>query len=372
MNREPILFSGFMEQALYGKNGYYMTDRPRFGRSGDFYTSVQVSSLYGALWGHVALIDCVDDDRVRIVELGCGDGGLAAAMLPAMLSSPRLQGRKIEYAGVDLSPVALQRAAHRIGSALEGRAGRGTVSTVFARTPADLIESTGDGFVGAWVFGNEVLDALPCDVVRVDRSGLWRLWVARSQEIPSGALPGALGRGSRRSYFLAEDRDQTWWREVWTHWAPLLDEFAVDELVGEWSFGMSGWLREMLTALRPCTVAFVDYGGFLRDVVGPDRPCGSVRGYRRHELVDDILDVAPDCDITYDVNFEPVQRLLREHGLRTSALQRQGAFLLALPDVLTVLQGFEQQLPGGVRAASSLFMPGGGLGDRFVVCKAER
>lgn len=364
-------FFAFMDQALYGENGYYMTDRPRFGRSGDFYTSVQVSALYGALWGHVALMDSADQDTVSVVELGCGDGGLAAAMLPAMLLSPRLRGRKIEYAGVDLSPVALQRATLRVGTALEGLAGRETVSTVFARTPAALVESTGDRFLGAWVFGNEVLDAIPCDVVRVDRSGLWRLWVAPAKEVPPDAQPGVLAGGARRSYFLAQDRDQAWARELWTHWAPLLDELAVDEVVGEWSVGMSQWVGDMLNDLRPRTVNFVDYGGFLRDVVGPDRPRGSVRGYRRHELVDNILDTAPDCDITYDVNFEPVQRLLGAHGLRASALQRQGAFLLGLPDVLTVLQTFEQQYPGGVRAASSLFMPGGGLGDRFVVCRAE-
>lgn len=45
-----ITYADYMEVALYHpKKGYYMKDRQKIGKSGDFYTSSNVSDIYGKL-----------------------------------------------------------------------------------------------------------------------------------------------------------------------------------------------------------------------------------------------------------------------------------------------------------------------------------
>src|SRR5262245_49156362 len=46
----PITFARFMELALYhSQHGYYTSDKTRIGKSGDYFTSVSVSALFGKL-----------------------------------------------------------------------------------------------------------------------------------------------------------------------------------------------------------------------------------------------------------------------------------------------------------------------------------
>ena len=77
-----IPFSRFMERALYEPGlGYYETQR-EVGRSGDFYTSVSVGSLYGELLAFQFADWLVEiDGPVQLVEAGAHDGRLAKDVL---------------------------------------------------------------------------------------------------------------------------------------------------------------------------------------------------------------------------------------------------------------------------------------------------
>ncbi len=75
----PISFARFMELALYHPDhGYYNRDAPIIGKSGDFFTSVSVGSLFGemlAFWLARELEKI--PGTLQIVEAGAHDGTLA-------------------------------------------------------------------------------------------------------------------------------------------------------------------------------------------------------------------------------------------------------------------------------------------------------
>ena len=79
-----IPFAEFMRLALYCPNyGYYEHAEGRIGREGDFYTSVSVGGLFGALLGFqfAEWLEQLSTKRFHLVEAGAYDGQLAADVL---------------------------------------------------------------------------------------------------------------------------------------------------------------------------------------------------------------------------------------------------------------------------------------------------
>ena len=86
--RGPLTVAAFMDLALYDTAlGYYARAAQRSGRAGDFFTSVDVGSLFGELL-EVQLEDIfrTSDFVLRtfdLVEAGAGNGRLSADILRA-------------------------------------------------------------------------------------------------------------------------------------------------------------------------------------------------------------------------------------------------------------------------------------------------
>ncbi len=85
--RGPLTVAEAMDLALYHpEHGYYSTAGRRSGRSGDFYTSVDVGPLFGALVAaQIADMWSVLRERgatsFHLVEAGASDGRLARDVL---------------------------------------------------------------------------------------------------------------------------------------------------------------------------------------------------------------------------------------------------------------------------------------------------
>jgi len=150
-----------MDLALYDPElGYYARAAQRSGRAGDFFTSVDVGSLFGELIEvQLAEIFQTSDFRLQtfdLVEVGAGNGRLSADILraakrrdPAFYESLRL---------------------HLVEASAEARrAQRATLDDV-----ADRLESSGpslpESFEGVLI-ANELLDALPVHQVVMREEG---------------------------------------------------------------------------------------------------------------------------------------------------------------------------------------------------------
>ena len=176
---DPVPFSEFMADALYGPTGFYTTGG-RAGRRGDFITSPEVGPLFGAVVARF-----LDDEWHRIgrpdpfvvVDAGAGPGTLARSVLAAAPAC----STAMRYVAVDVSES--QRAQHPDG----------------AESMASLPEGPFDGVIIA----NELLDNLPFRLAVFDDG--WR--EAFVVELPDGRLveqlsarlrPGAVGADGRR------------------------------------------------------------------------------------------------------------------------------------------------------------------------------
>lgn len=145
-------FSGFMEEKLYGENGFYTTGGGS-GRDRDFLTSPEVGDLFGKIIA--AYIDSwfedLQYDTAVVIEAGCGPGTLAASIARAELKN----AESIEYICVERSD------AHRKTTEAKLRKSSPEFSW-------SVVESLPVCKVPVLVIANELLDNLIFDIVTTE------------------------------------------------------------------------------------------------------------------------------------------------------------------------------------------------------------
>jgi SAM-dependent MidA family methyltransferase len=113
---------------------------------------------------------------------------------------------------------------------------------------------------------------------------------------------------------------------------PRLAEFSGGLAQGqivEINLQVDDWLAEVATKLANGFVITVDYGAESEELYDVAlRPNGTLRGFRRHEFVDDVLAHAGECDITASVNWTQVKTVGERLGLRVEEFASQDKFLL--------------------------------------------
>ncbi len=272
----PISFAEYMELALYGPGGFY--ERPAVGTSGHFLTSPHVHPVFGQLlaaalrelWEHLGR-----PAPFRLVEVGAGDGTLAAGLLPALAGLP------VAYTAVERSPGSR--------AALRDR-GLQVVGDLGALGPLD----------GSCVLANELLDNLPFRVVRRRGDTLVELRVGRRGrslcpvEVPAEPALAAL--------------------------APRLE--AGEEAAIPWE--ALAFVDQLARTLTRGYALLIDYG----EATGGSP--GRVHGYRGHRMVEDVLQGPGGADITAGVDFAAVLHRAEAGGLRPLGLVSQREALLAL------------------------------------------
>src|ERR1700742_4915193 len=86
----PISFHDFMEMALYDpEGGYYTSTRVKLGKTGDFYTSPYLSSLFGdMIAGQMEeMWQLLGRKPFTIIEQGAGTGLLCRDILKRLQSN---------------------------------------------------------------------------------------------------------------------------------------------------------------------------------------------------------------------------------------------------------------------------------------------
>lgn len=305
----PIPFARFMELALYCPEcGFYETEKDNIGRGGDFYTSVSVGPLFGELlgfqfarwWEELRLGDC----GLQIVEAGAHDGKLAGDILNWLRRQRPELLERTEYCILEPS---LRRREWQQAALADFSA------QVRWRDDFPNPQSATRDPQFTVVFANELLDALP--VRRFGWDAVRRQWFEWGVTVEGAGFRWT--RLTAPAPSLAQRLPS----------APELLEVLPDGCVVEVNEAAEHWWRRAAGWLRCGKLVTCDYGFENEQMVLAERPRGTLRAYRHHQHVDDVLANPGEQDITAHVNFGRIEAVGRAAGLTTDLLESQERFL---------------------------------------------
>ena len=275
-----ISFADFMRAALYPPGlGYYTAGATKLGSGGDFVTAPEISTFFGA-----ALADAFAAmGSTHVLELGAGSGKLARDLLAASDSVP-------SYSILEVSADLRERQ-----------------QTLLTGEKVTWLDALPDAIEGV-VIANEVLDAVPCEIVRFHDGHYQQARVA------------VLGA----SFY---------WR-----WQPLLHGALLDAAklrvppvegyTTEINLEAEALVATLAAKLTDGALCFIDYGFPRREFYLPDRSTGTLACHFQQRVHFDPLILAGLQDITAHVDFTAMAEAAVDGGCSVIAYATQAQFLL--------------------------------------------
>jgi SAM-dependent MidA family methyltransferase len=322
-----ISFSRFMELSLYAPGlGYYTAGTKKFGSAGDFVTAPEMTGLFGqALARQISQI--MQASSPHIIEVGAGSGRLASDLL---IELERLNSLPERYFILDLSADLRQRQQQTIAQAAPHLLDR-----------VEWLDQLPETFSGV-VLGNELLDALPTEIVAwrendifergvgLDDAGKF-IWIEQSA---NGALRIAAEEIGRQ--------------------CQLPPGFE-----SEICLAARAWSAEWANRLKCGAMLLIDYGFPRREFYHQQRGRGTLMCHYRHHAHPDPFYLPGLQDITAHVDFTAIIAAAHPAGLELHGYTSQGQFLLNC-GILDLLSRIPNDSLDYIRAASAvnkLLMP---------------
>ncbi|GAC42931.1 uncharacterized conserved protein [Paenibacillus popilliae ATCC 14706] len=277
-----------------------MSDRPKIGKEGDFYTSSNVGSPMGemiAVYIHrLAAEKGWAPDTFTILEWGGGNGRLSEH-INDRLRRDRCCGYR--YAIVEASPYHVRLAKERLGR--EG-------FPVSWWTEADYRREAGGSRL--FVLANELLDAFPVERIRATNGQIEQCFVVLEE----------VKQRFRPVWLPAEPEVLRWLNR----YRIVLPEGRICDA----GIAMSGWLGSMLRHASEAEFIFIDYGDATEELTAEHRVNGTLMCYHRHRAHDNPWIHIGEQDMTAMVDFSVCQQAALEAGALIRDYMTQKAFLL--------------------------------------------
>lgn len=307
INSSPLkrlTFYEFMDLALYEKElGYYTKNKGKIGKNSDFYTSTSVNSIFGRIIAKsfielFAEIGNNNRDGIFLLEVGGGDGRLAADILDEYRNNNQEIYHNLTYYMLEISPYHRLAQAERLQEHLEH------VQWVsgFSELPK--------GFQGI-IFSNELLDAFPVHRVVHKHGELKELYVAYDEETQSfQEISDELSNPRLGAYFLEQ--------------GITLKEGQLAEV----NLAAIDWLNSAAVALDKGYILTIDYGYPASELYASHRHLGTLMCYHQHLANDNPYQNIGDQDITAHVNFSILEDVGRKLSLEKVWFTTQSTFLI--------------------------------------------
>ncbi|QWD77893.1 class I SAM-dependent methyltransferase [Polynucleobacter sp. MWH-Svant-W18] len=293
-------FSRYMEMALYEPGmGYYSAGAHKLGSGGDFTTAPELSSLFGSAICSTLLpvLEGLQEKGLptQILEFGAGTGKLAASILSRLKD---LGFNLDRYDIIEISPDLAQRQQERIG---------GLVKNLHISTECNWLSKLPTDFKGI-ILANEVIDAIPCDVI-IYQNGFWY------------------------SYGVALEHDQL----IWKSGSPVAQDLIPESLltrnfsegyVTELHAPANAWMRQVAKQLHTGLFLTLDYGFPENEYYHPQRLEGTLMAHHRHHAIQDPFHLPGLCDVTTHVEWSQIARSALAEDADDVYLTNQAAYLL--------------------------------------------
>ena len=340
-----LSFAEFMQLALYEPGlGYYSAGASKFGDAGDFVTAPEISPLFAEVVAEQIDLTLRTVDSGDLLELGPGTGAFAAGAIDVFNRC----GTPIKrYRMLEVSADLRERQAERLARVRHARPSR------------EWCDRLPEAFSGV-IFGNEILDALPCERFVTHDDQYWRLGVGLASESSSGE-PRFEWR-VRPADGSAPGDDE--FRREAAHLQQSLRALGIElpnDYCGEWQVGLDGWFESMATSLTSGVMLLADYGLPRSQLYHPDRARGSLRCYYRHHAHDDPFLWPGLNDITAWVDFTRVAEAAERAGLQVQGFTTQMAFLAGggIEQAMARALDAESLASSGARVAEQSKLAGG-------------
>jgi SAM-dependent MidA family methyltransferase len=284
-------FDRFMAMALYAPGlGYYSRGHHPFGllpdSGSDFVTAPELSPLFGAAFARQVAQALDASASADVWEFGAGSGAFARQLLDAL--GPRVA----RYSIVDLSGTLRSRQ-------------RDTLQAHGAKVR--WLDALPDALEGV-VVGNEVLDAMPVQLLHFDG----QRWFERGVTVDGARVDGARFAWSDRPTVLRPPHDAAFEPGTVTEIHPQAEAFVAT-------------LAERMTR---GAAFFADYGFPAAEYYHPQRIGGTLMCHRAHRSdADPLVDVGRK-DITAHVDFTAIALAAQGAGLEVLGYATQARFLM--------------------------------------------
>jgi SAM-dependent MidA family methyltransferase len=287
-----IPFSRFMELALYAPGlGYYSAGSHKLGEAGDFVTAPEISPLFGCTLAR-QVADIMLPSASAILELGAGSGKLAIDILSELERMGSLPER---YDILEVSADLRERQQATLQERIPHLAAR-----------VNWLDALPEKISGA-VIANEVLDALPVNLVR---------WT---------------GMGIAERSVVSKGKEFAWHEQATEN--SVLCEVAQkinvpDNYLSEISLAARGLITTLCGRLDKGVMLFIDYGFGAGEYYHPQRSEGTLMCHYRHHSHDDPFFLPGLQDITSHVDFSAVAENALAKGAHLLGYTTQANFLI--------------------------------------------
>jgi SAM-dependent MidA family methyltransferase len=289
----PMSFYDFMEMCLYYPGmGYYTSLQDKIGKKGDFYTSSNISSVFGAMIGKQLeqMWDITGKKKFTIVEYGAGTGMLSHDILEYLKNNPAFY-EQLNYCIIEKSPVMREKEK----ALLTGKVN-------WYDTIRDIPVITG------CILSNELVDNFSVHQV-VMQDELMEVFV----DYKNGFVETLKPAGNALTNYLAE-----------------LNVVLPKGFRTEINLEATEWIKEIAACLQKGFVLTIDYGYLSEELYKDRRSRGTLLCYHKHTINDQPYSNIGEQDITTHINFSALSHWGLKYGLDTCGFTNQAGFLLGL------------------------------------------
>ncbi|MEK6539071.1 MAG: SAM-dependent methyltransferase, partial [Deltaproteobacteria bacterium] len=329
-----ITFAEFMDIALYwpGK-GYYTSENVRWGKDGDYLTSIDVSPVFGRLLAYQIneMWQNLDSPpQFSIIEIGAGREELSFHIRDTIKKLFPEFYKAADFQLVDVNPIHIQKLEER---------------TSFHSS----IEDIKPGITGC-IISNELIDAFPVHRV-VEMDGLKEIYVGY-EDAGFMEIRGELSSSGLNDY---------------------LEKIGIKLEQGqkaEINLKALDWIKSIGALLERGFVITIDYGLPARELFRHNRN-GNLLCYYRHTMNNNPFHQIGYQDITAKVDFTSLAAAGRDAGLEVTGFTTQFYFFMGI-GALGEFKEVEELNMGNLDAfqwnqgIKELMLPGG-MGDDFKV-----
>ena len=287
-----------MEMSLYEPGlGYYSKDKIEIGKTGDFYTSQHVHSIFGSMIGKQIkeMWELMGKPQNFLaVEPGAGFGYMCKDILDYFNKEglPKF----LTYIIIENNPFTQKKQRDLLFNYSD------RVRWVSSIKDLDKIQGC--------ILSNELLDSFPVHLVEMENE-LKEIYVTTANN-NLHELKGHPDTNALDEY---------------------ISEFSLDLHRGyrtEFNLRIKDWLRSIHDILVEGFILTIDYGHPSWDYYSPERNRGTLLCYHKHQIIENPYMNVGEQDITAHVNFSSVKKWGEEFGFEILGFCQQGTYLVAL------------------------------------------